>query len=119
MRSVDLDPTLRAPQAVRAALIDLHETELGLETGDLVAIDIAAAMLARAAQLDAVVKREGRMIPGGNRAGMFVLHPGIAQAQTNRASAAGHLAKIGGEGDGPKRGHNARDAVGARWGNRA
>ncbi|MFJ5924810.1 hypothetical protein ACIQF6_19630 [Kitasatospora sp. NPDC092948] len=113
-----VDPTLKDPQAVRAALISLYETELDLEPGDLVAIDIAAAMLARAAQLDAVVKREGQMIPGGNRAGMFVLHPGIAQAQTNRASAAGHLGKIRGEGEGPKRGHNARDAVGARWGNR-
>ncbi|MFD8478234.1 hypothetical protein [Kitasatospora sp. NPDC059673] len=78
---------MELPQAVRAALIELYETELDLEPGDMVAIDIAAAMLARAAQLDAAVKREGQMIPGGNRAGMMVLHPGFAQAQTNRASA--------------------------------
>ncbi|MGX4735322.1 hypothetical protein [Kitasatospora griseola] len=114
-----VDPALKDPQAVRAALIELYETELDLEPGNLVAIDIAAAMPARAAQLDAVVKREAQMIPGGNRAGMMVLHPGIAQARTNRTSAAGHLAKIRGEGEGPKRGHNVRDAVGARWGNRA
>ncbi|MFJ5233972.1 hypothetical protein ACIQBJ_29225 [Kitasatospora sp. NPDC088391] len=113
-----IDPTEKDAGKIRAVLIALYETELDLEPTDLALIDIAAPMLARAAQLDAVVKREGQMIPGGNRAGMFVLHPGIAQAQTNRASAAGHLAKIRGEGEGPKRGHNARDAVGARWGNR-
>ncbi|MFF2625302.1 hypothetical protein ACFVUN_05955 [Kitasatospora griseola] len=114
-----VDPALKDPQAVRAALVELHEAELDLELGDLVAIDIAAAMLVRAAQLNAVVKREGQMIPGGIRAGMTVLHPGIAQARTNRSSAAGHLAKIRGEGEGPKRAHNVRDAVDARWGNRA
>ncbi|GGQ88982.1 hypothetical protein [Kitasatospora griseola] len=118
-RPLKVDPALKDPQAVRAALIELCETELVLEPGDLAAIDIAEAILARAAQLSAVVKREGRVIPGGNRAGMMVLHPGVAQAQTNRSSAAGHLAKIRGEGEGPKRGHNVRDAVGARWGNRA
>ncbi|MBO1414473.1 hypothetical protein [Streptomyces sp. FH025] len=115
---MNVDPTEKDPSKIRAALVALYETELDLEPTDLALIDIAAPMLARAAQLDAVVKREGQMIPGGNRAGMMVLHPGIAQAQTNRASAAGHLAKIRGEGEGPKRGHNARDAVGARWGNR-
>ncbi|MFD9687903.1 hypothetical protein ACFWXO_19340 [Kitasatospora sp. NPDC059088] len=115
---MNVDPTEKNPAAIRAALIALYETELDLEPTDLALIDIATPMLARAAQLDAVVKREGQMIPGGNRAGMMVLHPGIAQAQTNRASAAGYLAKVRGEGEGPRRGHNARDAVGARWGNR-
>ncbi|MFJ2775706.1 hypothetical protein [Kitasatospora sp. NPDC087315] len=115
---MNVDPTEKDPAKIRAALIALYETELDLEPTDLALIDIAAPMLARAAQLDAVVKREGQMIPGGNRAGMFVLHPGIGQAQTSRTQAASHLAKIRGEGDGPKRGHNARDAVGVRWGNR-
>ncbi|MFC8717600.1 hypothetical protein [Kitasatospora sp. NPDC057198] len=113
-----IDPTEKDAGKIRAALIALYETELDLEPTDLALIDAAAPMLSRAAQLDAVVKRDGQMIPGGNRAGMMVLHPGIAQAQTNRTQAAGHLAKIRGEGDGPKRGHNAREAVGARWGNR-
>ncbi|WP_031067023.1 hypothetical protein [Streptomyces sp. NRRL WC-3742] len=115
---MNVDPTEKNPTMIRTALIELYETELDLEPTDLALIDIAAPMLARAAQLDAVVKREGQMIPGGNRAGMFVLHPGIAQAQTNRASAASYLAKIRGEGEGAKRGHNARDAIAARWGNR-
>ncbi|MFI2609672.1 hypothetical protein [Kitasatospora sp. NPDC018619] len=115
---MNVDPTLKDPQAVRAALVELYETELDLEPGDLAAIDIAAAMLARAASLDAIVRREGQMIEGGNRKGMMVLHPGVTQAQQNRAQAGALLAKIRGEGEGPKRGHNARDAVGARWGNR-
>ncbi|MCX4751454.1 hypothetical protein OG455_39150 [Kitasatospora sp. NBC_01287] len=115
---MNVDPTEKDPAKIRTALVELYETELDLEPTDLALIDIAAPMLARAAQLDAVVKREGQMIPGGNRAGMFVLHPGIAQAQTNRASAAGTLGKIRGEGDGNRRGHNARDAIAARWGNR-
>ncbi|MFB7377210.1 hypothetical protein ACFXAF_00970 [Kitasatospora sp. NPDC059463] len=115
---MNVDPTEKDAAKIRTALVELYETELDLEPTDLALIDVAAPMLARAAQLDAVVRREGQMIPGGNRAGMMVLHPGIAQAQLSRTQAAGHLAKIRGEGDGPKRGHNARDAVGARWGNR-
>ncbi|WP_406206862.1 hypothetical protein OH807_33680 [Kitasatospora sp. NBC_01560] len=115
---MNIDPTEKDAAKIRAALVALYETELDLEPTDLTLIDIAAPMLARAAQLDAVVKREGQMIEGGNRKDMMVLHPGIAQAQLNRTQAAGHLAKIRGEGEGPKRGHNSRDAIGARWGNR-
>ncbi|MEW2033138.1 hypothetical protein [Streptomyces sp. XH2] len=98
--------------------MDGFEVELELEPADLAAIDIAAPMLARAASLDDLVRREGQMVPGGNRAGMFVLHPGITEARQLRQAAGALLAKIRGEGDGPERGHNSRSAAGARWAGR-
>ncbi|WP_441248953.1 P27 family phage terminase small subunit [Kitasatospora sp. McL0602] len=115
---MNIDHTERDATKVRAALIELYEEDLDLESADLAAIDIAAPMLARAAQLDALVKRDGQMIEGGNRKGMQVLNPAITQAQQNRQQAGNLLAKIRGEGDGPKRGHNSRDALAVRWGNR-
>lgn len=48
-------------------------------------VEAASQHIARAESMDELVKREGRMIPGGNRNGVYVLHPGIAEARQSRA----------------------------------
>ncbi|MFD8318931.1 hypothetical protein [Kitasatospora purpeofusca] len=113
-----IDLKIKDAARLRSALIKAYETELELEPADHQAITLAAQMMARAAHLDELVESEGQMVPGGNRAGMFVLHPGITEGRQLRQASGNLLAKIRGEGEGNERGHNARSAAGARWGAR-
>ncbi|WP_328298743.1 hypothetical protein OG389_13630 [Streptomyces sp. NBC_00435] len=57
-------------------------------------VESAAQHIARAEKMDRLVKDQGSMVPGGNRSGVFVLHPGIAEARQSRALADKMLALI-------------------------
>ncbi|MFD7454434.1 hypothetical protein [Kitasatospora sp. NPDC059827] len=112
-------------EQVRADLLATLTTDteyadgFGLDPFDLLAVDNAAALLADANALDEQVRSDGRMVSGGTRHGVMVLHPGIAQAERNRTAADRILRQLRPPSDdGPKRGHNGHAAARARWGDR-
>ncbi len=89
-----------------------------LDPADYVLLDNAAALLAEAEALEGQVRRDGRMINGGMRAGVKVIHPAIAQAERNRTAADRVLRPLRPAPDTAPRGHNARSAAGVRWSGR-
>lgn len=79
---------LTPAQRIEAELISRYEADgIRLSGFEKRYIESAAQHIARADSMDRLVKNEGRMIQGGNRQGVMVLHPGIAESRQSRALA--------------------------------
>lgn len=75
-------------QRIEAELLDKYEADgIRLSGFEKRYVESAVQHLAQAERMDRLVREQGRMIEGGNRRGVFVLHPGIAEARQSRALA--------------------------------